>query len=158
MPPITAILHTHNDGLRLGRALETLRPCDQILIIDHGSTDQTLRIAREYGANIHAAGPSSLDILHWARHDWLLCLLPTESLSESLEAALFEWKLYPPQDVSAVPACSAFACEETSDGWSEVTPTTRLVPKNWPRWDGVLPIYDANTMLLQGNLLRFRLP
>ena len=52
MPPITALLHTSNDGLRLGRALETLLPCAEILIVDHHSTDDTLRIVREYGAHI----------------------------------------------------------------------------------------------------------
>ena len=31
MPPITALLHTKNDSLGLGRALETLLPCSEIL-------------------------------------------------------------------------------------------------------------------------------
>jgi hypothetical protein len=33
MPKITALLHTHNDALRLGRALDSLRPCDEVLVI-----------------------------------------------------------------------------------------------------------------------------
>jgi glycosyltransferase involved in cell wall biosynthesis len=37
MPQLTALIHTHNDELRLGRALESLRPCDELLIFDHGS-------------------------------------------------------------------------------------------------------------------------
>jgi len=52
MPHITALLHTANDALRLGRALETLRACDEIMIVDHESSDATVRIAREYGAQI----------------------------------------------------------------------------------------------------------
>jgi glycosyltransferase involved in cell wall biosynthesis len=54
MPGITALIHTHNDGLRLGRCLETLYPCDDILVVDHGSDDWTLRVAHEYGAQIIA--------------------------------------------------------------------------------------------------------
>ncbi len=61
MPPITAFLHTHNDARHLGRALESLRPCDEILIIDHGSTDSTLRVAREYGAAIRNILARSID-------------------------------------------------------------------------------------------------
>ena len=37
MPPFTALLHTHNDALRLGRALETLFAGSEILIVDHHS-------------------------------------------------------------------------------------------------------------------------
>jgi glycosyltransferase involved in cell wall biosynthesis len=55
MPPITALLHTTNDALRLGRALETLLPCAEIIIVDHHSADATRRIARDYGARIVTA-------------------------------------------------------------------------------------------------------
>lgn len=159
MPPITAILHTLNDGLRLGRALETLRPCDEILVIDHGSTDHTLRIAREYGSQIHAAGPSSQGSLQWARHDWLLALLPSESLSEMLEAALFEWKLRSPADVTAIPAGATHVEQETDRGWSRLPISTRLIPRTWSRWDDHhLPGHDEHALVLAGSVLRFRQP
>jgi glycosyltransferase involved in cell wall biosynthesis len=58
MPPLTALLHTTNDALRLGRALETLLPCAELLIVDHHSTDATLRVARAYGARILPAEAS----------------------------------------------------------------------------------------------------
>lgn len=160
MPTITAILHTCNDGERLGRALESLRPCDELLVIDHGSTDATLRVAREYGARIRKAQPNPCpqSDLASAAHDWVLYLLPTESLSEGLEASLYEWKLYEPGDVAAVAACSAFVREETRNGWSEGRPATRLIPKGWHLWDGDFPREVSPTLMLQGELLRFRLP
>ena len=130
MPPITAILHTCNDADRLGRALESLRPCDELLVIDHGSTDATLRVAREYGARIRLAelNPAPESYLASALHDWVLCLLPSESLTEGLEASLYEWKLYEPGDVISISSCSAFVREETLDGWTEGCPSTRLIP------------------------------
>jgi hypothetical protein len=158
MPPITAILHTLNDGLRLARALETLQPCDEILIIDHGSTDQTLSIAREYAARVRAARDSVAAPLQWAQHDWALCLLPSESLSEALEAALFEWKLYEAREVADTPACSVLVREETEGGWSRLPAATRLVRKSWSRWDGQLPRNDTRARMLEGELQRFRLP
>ena len=57
MPSITALLHTENDALRLGRCLETLYPCDYIHVVDHGSQDGTVPLAREYGARVIAAQP-----------------------------------------------------------------------------------------------------
>jgi glycosyltransferase involved in cell wall biosynthesis len=159
MPPITAILHTYNDELRLGRALQTLLPCDEILIIDHGSTDNTLRIARQYAARIGIAtkqAPGGL--LHFARHDWALVLQPSESVSEPLEAALFEWKLSSPSDLDGIPAFSVPVREQTSEGWIAFDPATRLIPRTWNRWEGLLPANHLQAKVLSGELLRFRRP
>ena len=160
MPPITAILHTHNDAVHLGRALETLHPCDEILIVDHGSTDATLHVARQHAARIAIAEPGQTPSHQAAaaRHHWLLCLLPSESLSEALQASLFEWKLYEPADLRGIPAGSVLVKRETEQGWEECAPSTRLVPRDWERWNGPLPAHDLRSLLLQGDLLRFRRP
>ena len=94
MPKITAILHACNDAQRIGRALESLRAFDEILVIDYASTDDTQSIARHYGATVRQAVPGVNQGMYAAdaRHDWVFCLLPNESVSESLEASLFEWK------------------------------------------------------------------
>jgi glycosyltransferase involved in cell wall biosynthesis len=159
MPAITAVLHTHNDALRLGRALETLCPCDEILIIDHHSQDATRQVGREYGAKIVLA-PSEpvrdkflLDIAT----EWILCLDPRESLSEGLAAALFEWKSSPVEP--AVSAFSVFHREETSEGWVQHPhPQTRLVPARWSQWDGYFPRGGSSAVSLEGELLRFAFP
>ena len=59
MALITALLHTENDGLRLGRALETVYACDGIVVVDHGSRDSTVRVAREYVARVVDARPKA---------------------------------------------------------------------------------------------------
>jgi glycosyltransferase involved in cell wall biosynthesis len=159
MPLITAILHTCNDELRLGRALQTLLPCDQILIIDHGSTDATLRVARQYAASIHIATEQApADLLHFVRHDWVLVLQPYESVSEPLEAALFEWKFSPPSDLDGIPAFSIVVREQTNAGWISHPPATRLVRRTWNRWEGLIPANHPQAKVLLGELLRFRRP
>jgi glycosyltransferase involved in cell wall biosynthesis len=157
MPPITAILHTCNDAPHLGRALESLRPCDEILIVDHGSTDHTLHIAREYGAVIQNFSPDKPlhSWLHLAEHPWIFCLLPSETLTESLEASLFEWKLYRPSEVAEITSCSVVVKEEAKNSWANPLTSTRLVPKIWSSWDGSLPQRDPRSLLLEGDLLRF---
>jgi len=164
MPAITAVLHTHNDALRLGRALETLCPCDDIVIIDHGSNDDTLRVGREYGARIVSASIVSaskeLDetrFIHGVADGWILCLDPRESLTEGLAAALFEWKLSPaPHSQSCF---AVFQREETSAGWIQnPMPQTRLVPAGWNQWEGRLPASPSSVLSLDGELLRFAFP
>jgi len=161
MPPITALLHTHNDALRLGRALETLYPCDEILIIDHHSSDGTVHIARQYGANIIPAEvrdkPSRW--MESARYDWVFCLDPRESTTEGLATSLFEWKCLAPEDVIDVMAFSISVREENVNGWRNLpAPETRLVPRNWHRWQGHLPVNEPAALTLEGFLLRFDRP
>jgi len=165
MPPITALLHTKNDALRLGRALEMLLPCAEILIVDHHSADATRRIAREYGARIVAADGQAtanhyLDLAH---SDWILCLKPAESITEGLQASLFEWSATPSHSGvgsdARGSAFSVFVREQTGDGWLELpVPETRLVPRSWALWQGRLPASEPSAIALQGELLRFALP
>ncbi len=158
MPPITAILQTCNDAPHLGRALESLRPCDEILIVDHSSIDHTLHIAREYGALIQNSTPDQ-PLHSWlplARHQWIFCLLPSETLTESLEASLFEWKLCPTSEVAEISSCAVVVKEEARNSWANPLTSTRLVPKIWTSWEGPLPRHDPRSLLLQGDLLRFR--
>lgn len=167
MASITALVHTHNDALRLGRALETLYACDEIVIVDRGSNDATLRIAREYGAKILRAArdASPADYIHTlasteSNTRWIFCLDARESLTEKLAASLFEWKS---ESLHAkAPAASAYSVylrEETAEGWVEVPAAqTRLVPSNWNQWRGHLPLQAPSAITLEGEVLRFVFP
>jgi glycosyltransferase involved in cell wall biosynthesis len=160
MPSITALLHTSNSGLQLGRALETLHPCDEILIVDHQSTDETLQVAREYGARIvqslvvqNPAGVASNHYLQFASSDWILCLDPCESLTEALAASLYEFKLSTP---SGVIAFSVGLKEETGNGWRDRAPaSTRLIARQWKLWHGFLPAHVPGAPVLEGHILHF---
>ena len=158
MPKLTALLHTHNDALRLGRALDSLRPCDEVLVIDDDSDDDTERVAREHGANLKKAIPGvtpgayAMDALH----EWIFCLRPNESLSEDLEAALFEWK-----EGEVDPNLACFAApirRENGIGWEKLPPEVRLVNRARINWVGEMPPNQAGSAVLSGDLLSFREP
>ncbi len=187
MVSITALLHTQNDALRLGRALETLYACDDILVVDHGSRDATVRVAREYGALVVEARPGAVQEEYLRSHGpgfashpsassrsaspdsgsadsaslrWILCLDARESLTEKLAATLFEWKLEAfHRQAPVIPAFSVFLREETAQGWMEhPAAQTRLVPQTWNQWNGVLPAHEPSAVPLEGELLRFVFP
>lgn len=157
MPKITALIHTSNDGLRLGRTLDSLRACDQVIVIDHGSTDTTEKVARDHGAEFKQGIPGvdrgtyAVD----ASHDWVLCLSANESLSEPLEAALFEWKANEHEDQAGF---NIAVREETDNGWKNGACETRLVNRRKINWTGSLPPNTTVNTCLQGDLLRFREP
>lgn len=156
MPTITALLHTRNDALRLGRALEMLFPCDEILIIDHGSDDATSHVAREYGARVLAAEPR-VSYRDTAQGEWIFSLDPRESVTEALAASLFEWKS---EEIPAgVRAFSVYRRDETTDGWIDnPIAQTRLVRSDWNRWAGHLPLHEPSAVALEGDLLHFVFP
>jgi hypothetical protein len=145
----------------LGRALETFLPCSEILVVDHESSDATRRIARQYGARVVGAtrDAGAQNYLGLARNDWIFCLEPRESLTESLQVSLFEWSALPPLNVAGASAFSIYLREQVGDLWTEcLSPEVRLVPRNWTLWSGQLPAYDPSAIALQGELLRFAYP
>lgn len=157
MPKITALLHTKNDGQRLGRTLQSLRPCDEVLVIDDCSDDDTAKVAREYGATLKTAIPGvtagayAMD----ANNEWILCLYPNESLSDDLEAALFEWKETDPDGT----ACYNVPIrEESSYGWQKNPPQVRLFNRTKINWIGDMPEDPSCDAMLTGDLLRFHQP
>ena len=155
MPTITALLHTHDDALRLGRALEMLFPCDDILIVDHDSHDATTNVAREYGARIVKAN-AELSYSPIVRGEWIFTLDPHESVTEALAASLFEWKS---AAIASARAFSVFRREETANGWVEnPIAQTRLVPAAWQHWNGPFPASDSSAITLEGELLHFAFP
>ena len=157
MPKITAIIHTKNDARRIGRALESLGSCDEVLVVDHGSEDETAKIVREHGGNLETAVPgvSHGTYLVDAKHDWILCLLPSESLSDGLEASLFEWKERDPGDATGF---AVEVREEADNGWNSTGTHTRLANRTRVNWVTDLPPDEPNAKKLAGEVLRFKNP
>ena len=55
--PVSAVMITLNSERLLPAVLNALRWCDEVVVVDSGSTDRTLAIARQQGARvIHRVG------------------------------------------------------------------------------------------------------
>ena len=69
---ISALIHTCDNAGSLGRALDSLRPCDEVIIVDHGSRDETVKVAKEHGAKVINAVPgvSTGAYAQNTRHCW----------------------------------------------------------------------------------------
>jgi glycosyltransferase involved in cell wall biosynthesis len=94
---ITATIITFNEERNIARAIESLRCCDEILIVDSGSTDRTTELAENLGARvIEANWRGYAGQKNWAAdqasHDWVLSLDADEALSEGLEAEIWSLK------------------------------------------------------------------
>ncbi len=158
MSKISAIIHAHNDEQRLGRLLDSLRPCDEVLVIDHDSSDRTADVAREHGAKVKPFVPGVQPGAYVGdlRHDWVLCLQPDEALSEALEASLFEWKENDAPEEAI--GYSVALREESETGWHNAGRELRLANRCRINWSDAFPQCDGDGHLLAGDLLRFLKP
>jgi glycosyltransferase involved in cell wall biosynthesis len=67
-PPISVLVLTLDEELNLPRCLESLRWCDDVVVLDSGSKDRTAAIAREFGARV-----IERPFDNWASHqNWAL--------------------------------------------------------------------------------------
>ncbi|MEO6119215.1 MAG: hypothetical protein ABIP12_00890 [Terriglobales bacterium] len=153
MPSFSVLIHAAGDAAQLGRLLETLRPADEVIVVDHSDDDATKKVIRQYGARLVPAVPG---VDHGAyavncRHDWVLCLLASETLSEALEASLIEWK-HAEQDPAH--SFSIAVREQNKDDWHNHEPEARLVNRCTVNWQGKLPPPLDAAIPLAGHLLR----
>jgi glycosyltransferase involved in cell wall biosynthesis len=94
---ITATIITLNEERNIARAIESLRCCDEILIVDSGSVDRTVELAQKLGVKVIEAGWLGYAAQkNWAAeqaaNDWILSLDADEALSEALEAEIWALK------------------------------------------------------------------
>src|SRR3954469_2483712 len=99
---ITATIITRDEERNIARAIESLRCCDEILIVDSGSTDRTVELAKNLGVRVIEAGwRGYAGQKNWAAeqaaHEWVLSLDADEALSEALEAEIWSLKKSGPQ-------------------------------------------------------------
>lgn len=95
---LSVVLITHNEEANLPRTLESVRPLvrdghGEIIVVDSGSTDRTLEIAKSFGARVfveawkgYAAQKNSA--LEKATGEWILSLDADEELDGQLRQSL----------------------------------------------------------------------
>lgn len=92
--PATAMVGSHNEASLLKRCLPSVAFCDEVIVIDIASDDDTVEVAHAHGARVlhHEWVPiaerARLDLVDEARHDWLLFLDPDEVLPLALATQL----------------------------------------------------------------------
>ncbi|MCC6861416.1 MAG: glycosyltransferase family 2 protein [Bryobacterales bacterium] len=94
---ITATIIAENEERRIVRAIESLRCCDEIVVLDSGSVDRTVELAAKLGARVvdspwrGYAGQKNF-AAEQASHDWILSIDADEALSEALEGEIWSLK------------------------------------------------------------------
>lgn len=163
--PLSVFTITLNEEANLARLLRSVRAlASEILVVDCGSTDDTLNIARSAGVRViehpwQGYARQKQFALEKCSNDWCLCLDADEALSDQLAAALPA--LLQAEDVAAY----RFGRKDTFAG--EIAPRglhpqggTRLMRKSRCRFDTSRTVHekiivDGETRKVDLNFLHY---
>lgn len=162
---ISAAIITFNEERNVARVIESLRCCDEILVLDSGSNDRTVEIAGKLGARVVEAswrgyaGQKNI-AAELAQYDWVLSLDADESLSEALEAEIWQIKKTGPNfDGYTVPRLAQYLGRWIlHSGWYPDR-KIRLFDRTKAKWVGEF-VHESVRVQgtvghLQSNLLHF---
>ena len=93
--PLTVAIIAFNAAEQIGPCLASAAFAAEILVVDSGSTDATVEVARQHGARVETKdwmgfGRQKQHAVASARHDWVLCLDVDERVSEDLARSIRE--------------------------------------------------------------------
>lgn len=162
---ITATIITFNEERNIARVIESLRCCDEILVLDSGSNDRTAEIATNLGARVeeaswHGYAAQKNIAAELASYDWVLSLDADESLSEALEAEIWQIKKSGPAfDGYTVPRLAQYLGRWIlHSGWHPDR-KVRLFDRRKAKWVGDFVhesvVVEGRVGHLQSNLLHF---
>jgi glycosyltransferase involved in cell wall biosynthesis len=162
---ITATIITLNEERNIARAIESLRCCDEIVVLDSGSADRTVELAEKYGARtIESPWRGYAGQKNWAAeqaaNDWILSLDADEALSEALEGEIWSLKKSGPKhDAYTMPRLAQYMGRWIlHSGWYPDR-KVRLYDRRKAKWVGSFVHesvqVDGRVGHLDANLLHF---
>ncbi len=161
MPSISAILITYNEAANLRDCLASVAWCDEIVIVDNGSTDGTHEIAREFDAKLVITadwpgfGPQKQRALDAATGDWIFSIDADERLTEAGIAEIRATLANPQHTGYWVPRSSLFVSRFMKhSGWTP-DEVLRLARRHAARFSDHL-VHER--LLVQGSLGHLRTP
>jgi hypothetical protein len=138
---VSALILTFNESVNIRRCMESLSWCDDIVVLDSGSTDDTIEIATRLGARIVSrpfdtfSGQRNfaLETIPF-KYDWILHLDADEELTPDFVAAL-----------------ATFELPDSFDGAR--VPSKTILLGQWLKYAGMYPTYQVR--IGHVNRLRF---
>ncbi len=153
---------TKNEAHNIEACLRSVHFADQIVVLDSGSTDETIQIARQLGAEVsinsqwQGFGVQKNRALALALSDWVLSIDADEQLSVELQAEIQHVLEYPVADAYCFPRLSSYCGQYIHhSGWYP-DPVTRLFRRGTARFSDDI-IHEKLVVNGQATLLRNRL-
>ena len=161
---LSVVLITFNEGHHIAKCLKAVQAvADEIVVIDSGSTDNTIEVCKAYGAkviNLKWSGYSGQKNFgnNQASFDWILSLDADEILNDVLIQSILKWKRNP-QAASFKRMTNYCGTFIKHGGWYPDV-KVRLFNKQETQWEGTIHevlrgLSKENTFLLEGDCLHY---
>ena len=131
--PVSAVIITLNEEHAIERCLAALRWCDEVVVVDSGSTDRTAEICRGHGCRVEQRafdgfGPQKRWGVGRALHDWVLNVDADEVISDELRDEMLRELSADelPWEGFLVPRTMVFLGKEFRHGSEHHAPSLRL--------------------------------
>ena len=161
---ISLVVISKNEARSLRKMLTSVVDIvDEVILVDSGSTDETLAIANEFSARVYLQewlgfGPQKRYAVAQARNDWVLCLDGDEVLSPLLHEIL--QSLTPANNVSGfnLVRCNKFLGRYLRHGAGYPDYCLRLFNRKHANWSNDLvheavQVSSGKIITLKGDLL-----
>ncbi len=162
MKKVSVVILTKNEEKNIDRCFKTLSWADEIVVVDTGSTDQTLPLVREYTQTI-VPGDISKGFAYnrnlgneAARNDWILKLDPDEEVSDVLREEILKVMQGEPAVVGFHAPTKTFFGDKWVQrcGWYPMR-QVRLFNKQKASWHGLVHEYlvvDGETASIKSDI------
>jgi glycosyltransferase involved in cell wall biosynthesis len=125
MKRLSVILITHNEAHNIGGCLESVAFADEVVVVDSGSTDDTVALARAHGAHVITTtdwpgfGPQKNRALDAAQGQWVLSIDADERVTPQLRASILQAMEQGTHDAFSLNRLSSFCGQPMAhSGWS----------------------------------------
>ncbi len=131
MKSISVIIITLNESSKIEACLDSVKWTDEIIVIDSGSTDNTVEICKKYTDKVYETdwpgfGPQKNRALSYASCDWVLSIdadeVVTPELKEEIQSALLNETF----EIYDIPRLSSFCGRDLHYGGWRPDYVTRL--------------------------------
>lgn len=167
MPQLSAIVITKNEAANIGACIDSLAFCQECIVVDCGSTDATVEIAKEKGARVEfheweGYGRQKNYALSLANGAWVLSLDADERVTPALAAAIKAAVVAGDADAWEFPRLSEFCGRQIRhSGWYPDY-VLRLFRRGKARFDDAVVhervVCQGPVKRLQPPLIHFAMP
>jgi glycosyltransferase involved in cell wall biosynthesis len=139
MPKISVCILTKNDAENIEGAVESVRWADEIVVVDNGSTDRTVEVAKALGVRVEQISIQNFGHMRQraaeaCSHEWVFSLDADERCPQALR-----------DEIAAL-----MAGEPTHDGYR--VPRRNYMMGRWIKGSGWYPNYRALQLFRKGRM------
>lgn len=160
MAKFSVIIITKNEAANIRACLESVVWAAEIIVVDSGSTDDTVAIAREFTSQVYihdwpGFGAQKNRALGYATNEWVLSIDADERVTPELRAEMEAALAKPQADAYEIPRSSSFCGRFMHHSGWHPDYVLRLFRRKKGRFSDAL-VHES--VQIQGNVARLKQP